>query len=115
MQIVDLNIANFKSIKQLAMPNLPRLAIIAGLNGSGKTALFAAIRVCKEAYGSYSVQNPGQVNPYSLMQELGRVIRAGEEEAIVKISFRVIETERQALTLPVEHSGVLLVGHAANN
>ena len=59
MRIASLEISNFKAIRHLKLDDIPDLILIAGPNGSGKTALFEAIRILKESFGGYSIQAPG--------------------------------------------------------
>lgn len=53
MKIVNLRISNFRGIKDVNLPDLGEMVIIAGQNGSGKSCIFDAIRLLKSVYGGY--------------------------------------------------------------
>lgn len=107
MRIESLEIRNFKVVRNLKLDEIPNLVVIAGPNGSGKTSLFDAIRVFKEAIATYSLQTRSAVYIHQLLQQVGPVVRAGESEATITASIRVSEAERQAISLPDNHSDLL--------
>ena len=107
MRIESVEIENFKVLRHLRLDDIPDLIVIAGPNGSGKTSLFEAIRVFKEAIATYSLQYQGAVYINQLLQQVGPVVRAGEPTASITLSIRVSEAERQAISLPEDHSGLL--------
>lgn len=107
MHITSIEIRNFKNIRHLRLDNIPSLVVIAGPNGTGKSSLFDALRLYKEAIASYSVLNPGGSWAFDLVRRIGPVITIGENEAMIKVSIRVSESESQLLQLPVNHSRVL--------
>jgi ABC-type lipoprotein export system ATPase subunit len=57
MQITNLEINNFKAIKTAHLKNLGSLVVIAGQNGSGKSAILDAIRLLKSVYGGYQTDD----------------------------------------------------------
>lgn len=107
MRIESIEITNFKILRHLKLDGIPDLVVIAGPNGSGKTALFDALRVFKEAIATYSIRNQGAIYIHSLLQQIGPVITAGETEAKITISIRVSDVEKYTLGLPYDHPGVL--------
>ena len=107
MRIEALKIRNFKNIENLELSELPQLVVIAGPNGSGKTATFDAIRILKESIAGYSVNNPGGVWVDNLLQPLSPVVSVGQELAEIDASISVSAVERETISLPDEHSGVL--------
>jgi predicted ATPase len=107
LRIDSLEITNFKTIRHLKLDDIPDLILIAGPNGSGKTALFEAIRIFKESFGGYSIQSPGAHWIQALLTQVGPVITAGESEAAISATIKVSEIERELLTLPSDHSGAL--------
>lgn len=60
MKIESLEISNFKAVKSAHLANLGGLIVIAGQNGSGKSAIFDAIRLLKSAYGGYQASDEFQ-------------------------------------------------------
>ena len=107
MRIESLEISNFKILRHLKLDDIPDLVVIAGPNGSGKTALFDALRVFKESIATYSIRNQGAVYVHNLLQQIGPVITAGETEARITASIKISDVEKHALDLPYDHSGVL--------
>jgi predicted ATPase len=107
LRIESLEVQNFKVLRHLKLDDLPNLVVIAGPNGSGKTSLFDAIRVFKEAIATYSLQTRGAIYINQLLQQVGPVVRAGKSTATITVSIRVSEAERQAMALPDDHSGLL--------
>lgn len=108
MRITSVRIVNFKSLRHLQLNDLPELVVIAGPNGSGKTALFDALRVWKEAIAGYSLRSPGSVSVYNLLQQIGPVVTIGEAQAEIVVTIRVTEAERKEVELPDDHSGELM-------
>jgi hypothetical protein len=107
MRITSITISNFKSIRRLHLAEIPNLVVLAGPNGSGKTAMFDAIRIFKEANAGYSVRAPGQSQAYGLVQNLGPVVTVGQPTATIEMSFAVLNAERLLLGLPEGHTGEL--------
>ena len=50
MQITSLRIRNFKSIRDLEIPNIQNALILVGKNNTGKTGILDAIRIVFGAY-----------------------------------------------------------------
>lgn len=53
MKISQVEIVNFRGIRQATLPNLGGTVVIAGQNGSGKSCILDAIRLVKSVYGGY--------------------------------------------------------------
>ena len=53
MKIENLEIYNFRGIREVHLNNLGTMVVIAGQNGSGKSCIFDAIRLLKSLYGGY--------------------------------------------------------------
>ena len=53
MQIVDLRIQNFKSIRDIHIDGIENALILVGKNNTGKTAVLDAIRA---VFGEYEIQ-----------------------------------------------------------
>jgi predicted ATPase len=107
LRIESLEIKNFKVLRHLELSEIPNLVVIAGPNGSGKTALFDALRVFKEAIATYSVQYEGPIFSQELLKQVGPVITIGESEASITVSIKLTDAERRLIELPDDHAGVL--------
>lgn len=107
MRITSITLSNFKSIREMHLADVPNLVVLAGPNGSGKTAIFDAIRIFKEAIAGYSVRAPGQSQVHGLLQNLGPVVTVGQPTATIEMSFAVSNAERLFLGLPEGHTGKL--------
>ncbi|WP_176596469.1 AAA family ATPase [Sphingobium sp. 15-1] len=53
MRIEEIDVKNFRGIRELCLKGLKSTVVIAGANGSGKSCVFDAIRLLKSAYGGY--------------------------------------------------------------
>lgn len=53
MRIDQVSIKNFRGIREVTLDALGDMVVIAGANGSGKSAIFDAIRLLKSVYGGY--------------------------------------------------------------
>ncbi|MDP1738281.1 MAG: AAA family ATPase [Caulobacter sp.] len=53
MRIDEIEVKNFRGIRELSLRDLQSTIVIAGANGSGKSCIFDAIRLLKSAYGGY--------------------------------------------------------------
>ena len=98
MKIKELTISNFKTIKFLRMENIPDLAVIAGPNGCGKTAIFDAVRLFKAIAGPYSSQELGYIRSAELRNELKNVVNLKAEFAEISVGIELSERERRYLT-----------------
>lgn len=107
MQIIALEVINFKVIRHLQLESIPQLVVIAGPNGSGKTALFDALRLFKEAIGSYSLGRDKSSQSARILQQIGPAITLGEQQATITVSIRLSTRERRILAVPDEHPGIL--------
>ena len=107
MYIESLEIINFKNLRHLQLDNIPKLVVLAGPNGSGKTSVFDALRIFKEAIAGYSVRYPGTSQISTILQQVGPVVTIGEAEAKITASIKVVGVERTALGLPENHTGKL--------
>ncbi len=109
MRIESLEITNFKNLRHLRVDGLPQLIVLAGPNGSGKTAVFEALRIFKEAISPSLMA--GSKGPDQLLQRLGPVIASGKDRAKIEVSISMTEAEREALDIS-EHrfqSGLMTV------
>lgn len=52
MQIEQIRIKNFRVFKDVEMRNIPRLAILVGANGTGKSTLFSVFGFLRDAMNS---------------------------------------------------------------
>ncbi len=105
MRIESIEIANFKNLRHFRLDRLPQLVVLAGPNGSGKTAVFEALRIFKESVAAtpYSMSsNPG---PADLLAKLGPIITTGEGRATVTATISMTEEERVALDMSRERYG----------
>ena len=80
MYIESLEIINFKNLRHLQVDTIPKLVVLAGPNGSGKTSVFDALRIFKEAIAGYSVRTPGTSQVHNILQQVGPVVTKGEAE-----------------------------------
>jgi AAA15 family ATPase/GTPase len=94
MKIKELTISNFKTIKFLRMENIPDLAVIAGPNGCGKTAIFDAVRLFKAIAGPYSSQELGYIRSAELRNELKNVVNLKAEFAEISVGIELSEREK---------------------
>jgi predicted ATPase len=53
MQLVKLEVQNFRAITSVSLHDLEQVVVIAGPNGCGKSCILDAIRLLKSAYGGY--------------------------------------------------------------
>ena len=49
MQIEGIEIKNYRLFRNVALSNLPRMAVVVGANGSGKSTLFDVFKFLKDA------------------------------------------------------------------
>ncbi len=60
MKIQSLSIHNFKGLRTVELDALGHGVVIAGVNGTGKSCIYDAIRLLKSAYGGYQSPNEWQ-------------------------------------------------------
>jgi predicted ATPase len=85
MHIKSISIQNFKSLKKLEIDNLPKLVVIAGPNGTGKSSVLDAINVWKQAVRKY------QTNNWFNNNQIAKLIRKGETYS--KIEIEIVYSE----------------------
>ncbi len=57
MKIESISIRNFKGLQAVELADLSHGVVIAGVNGTGKSCVYDAIRLLKSAYGGYQAPN----------------------------------------------------------
>lgn len=77
--------------------------MVAGPNGSGKTALFDAIRIFKEALAGYSRRTPGQSQVHQILSQVGPVVTIGADQTRISASIQITRMEAEVIELPEEH------------
>lgn len=82
MKITELEIKNFKSLKNAQMTDIPDIVVLAGPNGVGKSSVLEAILCFKEAVGTY----------YGGWQNAG-LFCVDSEFAEIKIKFHIYPEE----------------------
>ena len=97
MKIKQLNIKNFKNIKQIDMNNIPDLVVIAGPNGCGKTSIFDAVRIFKAIVGPYHGGELGDIQSRELRSELRHVVNFSSDYAEITMGIQVSESEKKYL------------------
>ena len=106
MRIESISIRNFKNLLHVEMERLPDLVVLAGPNGSGKTSLFSALRIFKEAIAGYTIGSKYSNNYSTILREVGQVITFGESEARIAVKIRASPAEREVLELPEAFDGL---------
>ena len=76
MQIVDLRIQNFKSIRDIHIDGIENALILVGKNNTGKTAVLDAIRA---VFGEYEIQEEDFQEDYPNI-EIRVTLTIGEED-----------------------------------
>ena len=56
MQIEGIEIKNYRLFRNLSLSNLPRMTVVVGANGSGKTMLFDVFTFLKDALTENGLQ-----------------------------------------------------------
>ncbi len=80
MRIKNIEVSNFKAIKEIKLRNLEDTVVIAGPNGCGKSCLFDAIRLLKSVYGGYQENEwhqwfgEFQINLNSIKDDVKRIL-----------------------------------------
>ncbi len=103
MRIESVEITNFKNLRYFRLDRVPQLVVLAGPNGSGKTAVFEALRLFKLAVAGYLIS--GKEDPADLLRRFGPVITTGQDSSTITVSVRMTEAERQALNMAEERYG----------
>ncbi len=103
MRIESVEITNFKNLRHFRLDRVPQLVVLAGPNGSGKTAVFEALRLFKVAVAGYLIS--GKEDPADLLRRFGPVITTGQDSSTITVSVRMTEDERQALNMAKERYG----------
>jgi predicted ATP-dependent endonuclease of OLD family len=103
MRIDQIEIRNFRGIRELTLDNLGSTIVIAGANGSGKSCIFDAIRLLKSAYGGYQ-QNEWhhwmaefQINYQTNAESFYSFFQDKTKELSIRCRFRFHQNERDYL------------------
>jgi len=82
VRINQLTIKDFRNLRLVQMDDIPDLVVLAGANGSGKTAVLDAIVLAKEAVGRYYRPRvaDAQINAAADFAEIGMTIATSEAE-----------------------------------
>lgn len=103
MKIRNLEITNFKAIKQISIQDLSDTIVIAGPNGCGKSCIFDAIRLLKSLYGGHNQNEVQQwfgefqIDMRTIKEDVRRILNDKTSPLKIKISFELDETERNYL------------------
>ncbi len=95
MQITDLKIRNFKSIKNLHIADIENALILVGQNNTGKTAVLDAIRAVS---GDYQIQQEDFLEDYPNI------------EIMVKLRITEEDLTRMQKKRMISHTGIMLPG-----
>lgn len=100
MRIENLHIENFRGIRRVSLSDLRDTVVIAGANGSGKSAIFDAVRLLKSVYGGYQ-QNEWhqwmgefQVNFTNRPESFANMFQDRGKRLTIRCSFRLHPNER---------------------
>lgn len=103
MRIDEIEVLNFRGIRELCLKDLQNTVVIAGANGSGKSCVFDAIRLLKSAYGGYQ-QNEWhhwmaefQINFANNAEALRAFFQDPNKKLSIKCAFRIHPKEREYL------------------
>ena len=103
MRIDEIEVKNFRGIRELTLKGLQNSVVIAGANGSGKSCIFDAIRLLKSAYGGYQ-QNEWhhwmaefQINFANNAEAFQTFFQDQSKQLSIKCSFRLHPSERSYL------------------
>lgn len=73
MHIHELEIINFRGLKNIKLEKLKGVVVIAGPNGCGKSSIFEAIRLFKGSYGVYEKSEVEQYANDHALRRAGRI------------------------------------------
>lgn len=100
MRIENIYIENFRGIRRVSLAGLRDTVVIAGANGSGKSAIFDAVRLLKSVYGGYQ-QNEWhqwmgefQVNFTSRPESFANMFQDRGKRLTIRCAFRLHPDER---------------------
>jgi hypothetical protein len=103
MRIDEIEVKNFRGIRNVILKDLQSTVVIAGANGSGKSCIFDAIRLLKSAYGGYQ-QNEWhhwmaefQINFANNSDAFKTFFQDQSKELFIKCVFRLHPKEREYL------------------
>lgn len=103
MRIDSVEIKNFRGIRAVTLQNLTDMVVVSGANGSGKSAIFDAIRLLKSVYGGYQ-QNEWhhwmgefQVNFTNKPESFLNLFQDKTSRLSIKCEFRLHPDERAYL------------------
>ena len=104
MKIENLEILNFRGIKDVSLNKLGTMVIIAGQNGSGKSCIFDAIRLLKSVYGGYQANEwqqwmgEFQINLSNRTEDFLPIFNDKKKEIRISCDFRLSESERKYIS-----------------
>lgn len=103
MRIDEIEVKNFRGIRDINLVALQNTVVIAGANGSGKSCIFDAIRLLKSAYGGYQ-QNEWhhwmaefQINFANNSEAFQPFFQDPSKRLSIKCAFRLHPKEREYL------------------
>lgn len=100
MKIRNIEIDNFKAIKNIQLEALEDTVVIAGPNGCGKSCIFDAIRLLKSVYGGYQENEwqqwfgEFQINIHTLKEDVKRILNDKNKPLRVAIGFEFSDEEK---------------------
>lgn len=103
MHIEEIEVKNFRGIREVHLENLKSTVVIVGANGSGKSCIFDAIRLLKSAYGGYQQNewhhwmNEFQINFSGNIDAFQAFFQDPSERLSIKCRFRLHPRERDYL------------------
>lgn len=101
MQIVNLEIQNFRAIEEVQIDGRSTMIVIAGPNGCGKSCVLDGIRFIKSAYGGYGPNEwdqwlgEFQINRQQDPWEMRKILRNKAQRARIAITLRLHPGECQ--------------------
>jgi len=98
MIIEEIQIRNFKALKDVRLRNLPAVAVFVGRNGTGKTTLFRVFAFLKECLNSnvrVALQQEGGLLGFK--EVITRGCDPAKEKISIEIKFRLLIADRERL------------------